>query len=154
MSAATTPLDAVDRAIVNSLQSGLPLTPRPYADAALALGLEEGDLIARIRSLLDRGILTRFGPLFQIERAGGLFVLCACHVEEARFDTVAATINARPEVAHNYAREHWLNMWFVLGIEHASDLPETLAQLEREAGVEIFAFPKEREFFVNLYLRA
>ena len=29
------PLDATDRAIINALQGEFPLTPRPYAEAAL-----------------------------------------------------------------------------------------------------------------------
>jgi hypothetical protein len=62
-------------------------------------------------------MLTRFGPLFQIERAGGLFVLAAMAVPEERYEAVTAQVNAHPEIAHNYRREHALNMWFVLGTE-------------------------------------
>lgn len=147
-------LDPLDRAIVNALQRGFPLTPRPYADAAQALGTDEATLLARLRSLLARGVLTRFGPLYQIERAGGRFVLCACHAPPARFDAVVAAINAFPEVAHHYARTHHLNLWFVLAVADAADVPSALARIEASAGVEVLAFPKEREFFVNLYLPA
>ncbi len=77
-SSPTAALDDTDRSIVNALQSGLPLVPRPYAEAAQALGIAEDELLARLRALLAAGVLTRFGPLYQIERAGGRFVLCAC----------------------------------------------------------------------------
>lgn len=145
-------LDALDRRIVNTLQRGLPLTPRPYADAAEALGTDESTLLGRLQALLARGVLTRFGPLFQIERAGGQFVLCACHAPPDRIDAVVAAINAFPEVAHNYARTHHLNLWFVLAVADAKDVPGTLARIAASAGVEVLPFPKEREFFVNLYL--
>jgi len=145
-------LDALDRRIVNTLQRGFPLSPRPYAQAAQALGTDEATLIARLRSLLARGLLTRFGPLFQIERAGGRFVLCACHADAARREAVIAAINAHPEVAHHYERTHDLNLWFVLALEHADAMPAVLARIEADAGVRVLAFPKEREFRVDLYL--
>lgn len=145
-------LDALDRKIINTLQRGLPLTRRPYADAAAALGIDESALIARLRALLARGVLTRFGPLFQIERAGGQFVLCACHAPPDRLQAVIAAINAFPEVAHHYARTHRLNLWFVLAVSDAGDVPAVLGRIAASAGVEILPFPKEREFFVNLYL--
>jgi DNA-binding Lrp family transcriptional regulator len=147
-------LDNLDRRIINDLQRGFPLTPHPYADAARALEIDEAELLARLKSLLNRGILTRFGPLFQIERAGGRFVLCACHANEERLDEIIAAINARVEVAHNYERTHYLNLWFVVAVERAEALQDVLARIEADVGVEVLAFPKEREFFVNLYLPA
>lgn len=147
-------IDATDRRIINALQRGLPLVPRPYAEAAALLGIAEDELLARLRRLLDHGVLTRFGPLYQIERAGGRFVLCACHAPEQRLDAVAAAINAFPEVAHHYQRTHHLNLWFVLAVARADDVAPALARIAAGAGVEILPFPKEREFFVNLYLAA
>lgn len=153
-SSSTTPLDDTDRSIVNALQRGLPLVPRPYAEAARALGIAEDELLARLRALLAAGVLTRFGPLYQIERAGGRFVLCACHAPAPRLEAVAAAINAFPEVAHHYLRTHHLNLWFVLAVGQADAVAPALARIAAAAGVEILPFPKEREFFVNLYLPA
>ncbi|KWR89583.1 Lrp/AsnC family transcriptional regulator [Cupriavidus sp. IDO] len=150
----TPQLDDLDRRIVNALQRGLPLTPRPYADAARPLGIDEATLLGRLQSLLRRGVLTRFGPLYQIERAGGRFVLCACHAPAERLEAVIGAINAHPEVAHHYARTHYLNLWFVLAVGHAADVAPALHRIAADAGVEILPFPKEREFFVNLYLPA
>ncbi|MFJ4290540.1 Lrp/AsnC family transcriptional regulator [Cupriavidus sp. NPDC089707] len=147
-------IDAVDRRIINALQRGLPLVPRPYAEAAAALGIVEDELLARLRQLLDHGVLTRFGPLYQIERAGGRFVLCACHAPEPRLDAVAGAINAFPEVAHHYQRTHHLNLWFVLAVARGEDVAPVLARIAAAADVEILPFPKEREFFVNLFLPA
>ncbi|PVY77187.1 AsnC family transcriptional regulator [Cupriavidus alkaliphilus] len=148
------PLDALDRRIINALQRGLPLVPRPYAEAAAALGINEAVLLARLRALLAAGMLTRFGPLYQVERAGGRFVLCACHAPAARMEAVIAAINAHPEVAHHYARTHHLNLWFVVAVARPEQVAPVLARIAAAAGVEVLPFPKEREFFVNLYLPA
>ena len=97
-------------------------------------------------------MLTRFGPLFQIARAGGLFVLAAMAVPEACYAAVTAYVNALPEVAHNDRREHALNMWFVLGTETPAQCAAAIERIEAETGLSVLAFPKEREFFVELKL--
>jgi len=147
-------LDAVDRRIVNALQGGFPITDEPFRAVAETLGLEEATLIARIESMLERKILTRFGPMFQVERMGGAFVLAALAVPEADFERVAERVNALPEVAHNYRREHRLNMWFVLATETPAQIDEAIARIERETGLPVFAFSKEREYFVEMRLVA
>ena len=147
-------LSDVDRALINHLHGGFPLSERPYADVGAALGLSEDAVIARLQALLDAGVLTRFGPLFQIEAAGGQFVLAALAAPEERFDEVTALVNALPEVAHNYRREHALNMWFVIGVEKPELVAEVCARIEALSGLPVYAFPKEREFFVELRLPA
>lgn len=147
-------LDAVDRQIIDKLQGDFPLCEHPYAAAAEGLGITEEDLLVRLQRLLDARVLTRFGPMVQIERLGGAFVLAALAVPEARYDAVAALVNALPQVAHNYRREHALNMWFVLATETPSGIPAAIARIEQDTGLPVFAFPKEREYFVEMKLAA
>ncbi|MDQ5917848.1 MAG: siroheme decarboxylase, partial [Pseudomonadota bacterium] len=66
-------IDAVDRRIIDALQGDFPICDRPYAAAAEKLGIGEDELLARLQSMLERKVLTRFGPMFQIERMGGSF---------------------------------------------------------------------------------
>jgi DNA-binding Lrp family transcriptional regulator len=146
------PLDRTDALLMQRLHGDFPVSETPYADVAEELGLTEEDVIARLQRLLDDGVLTRFGPLFQIERAGGQFVLAAMQVPEERFDAVAAQVNALPEVAHNYRREHRFNMWFVLACTSPAEARAACERIEAMTGLPVFAFPKEREFFVELRL--
>lgn len=141
-----------DLRLISHLHGGFPLSDRPFADVAAQLGWSEDRVLERLRVLLARGDLTRFGPLFQIERAGGRFVLAALAVPENRFDAVAAQVNALPEVAHNYRRNHALNMWFVLATTSPAAAQSAIARIEADTGLHVHAFPKEREFFVELKL--
>lgn len=147
-------MDECDRAIVNRLQHGFPLEPAPFKAVAAALGISEQALIMRVERLLDAGVLTRFGPLYQIERIGGRFTLAAMSVPARDFERVAAIVNAFPEVAHNYERDHELNMWFVLATEDDRSIAAVVASIERESGYRVLLFPKEREYFVQLMLAA
>lgn len=144
--------DAVDARLIERLHGNLPLSDRPFAEVGAELGLGEGEVLERLRRLLSQGVLTRFGPLYQIERAGGRFVLAALEVPPARFGAVAAQVNALPEVAHNYRREHSLNMWFVVAAESAERAQTVLDQVAALTGLRVYAFPKEREYFVELRL--
>jgi len=147
-------LDSTDRAILNALQGGFPIADRPFAIAAAELGMTEPDLIARLRSLLDDGVATRFGPLFNAEAMGGALTLAAISVPEERFEEVAALVNAHPEVAHNYRRGHAFNMWFVVACERPEQIRQVLEEIERESGLPIIDLPKEEEFFLELKLTA
>jgi len=147
-------MDELDRRIVNALQGGFPLCERPFAEAAGGLGLDEQTLLEKIKSLTEQNVLTRFGPLFDAERMGGAFTLCAMSVPRQDFERVAALVNAHPEVAHNYERGHRLNMWFVLATAFPSQIETTIRMIERETGYRVINLPREEEYFVELRLTA
>ena len=147
-------LDATDRAIVNALQGGFPVTERPYAEAAEKLNIAEHDLIARLDRLVESGALSRFGPMYNAERLGGAVTLCAMAVPEARFEEVAAIVNAFGAVAHNYRREHELNMWFVVASERRDGIAPVVSAIKAGTGLEVHDFPKLDEFFVGLRVQA
>ena len=147
-------LDELDRLILAGLQGDFPLCESPYAQAAERLGVSEAALLARLEKMLADRTLTRFGPMWQIERMGGAFVLAAMAVPEDRYEAVTEQVNALPAVAHNYRREHRLNMWFVLATEAPAGIDAARAQIEAATGLPVHAFPKEREYFVEMRLAA
>ena len=118
------------------------------------MGLNETEVIERISALRENGTLTRFGPLFDATALGGAFTLCAMSVPDERFEEVAAIVNAQMEVAHNYEREHALNMWFVLGTETAKDIERVIERIEKATGLEVLNLPKLDEYFLELRLSA
>lgn len=147
-------MDDTDRAIVNALQGGFPICERPYLEVANQLGLTENELIARLEKLLADKTLTRFGPLYNADRMGGAFTLAAMSVPEERYDAVAEQINVLPQVAHNYRREHRLNMWFVLATDTREGIAAAIREIEHMTGLPVFNFPKEEEFFLELRFAA
>jgi DNA-binding Lrp family transcriptional regulator len=142
-------VDPTGRAIINGLQGGFPLTHRPFRDAGADLGLTEEEMIQGVGDLIETGQLSRFGPLWNAETLGGGVCLAAMVVPPERFDDVAGQVNAHPEVAHNYERDHSLNMWFVVSAENADRVDEVIDKIERETGLAVYAMPKQREFFVG-----
>jgi len=147
-------MDDIDKAIVNRLQQGFPVCESPYRRVAEQLGITEAQLLARLKSLLAEGVLSRFGPMYHAEQMGGALTLAALKVPDERFDEVAEIVNAFPEVAHNYARNHQLNMWFVLATEKPEQVQSVIAEIERQTGLTVYNMPKIGEYFVGLQLEA
>jgi DNA-binding Lrp family transcriptional regulator len=147
-------MDELERAIVNRLQGGFPLSERPFADAARELGTDEATLIAKLKAMLEAGALTRFGPMYDAERLGGAFTLCAMSVPSADFERVVALVNAHPEVAHNYERAHCYNMWFVIAAASRAQIAPLIASIAAETGYPVLNLPREQEYFIELRLVA
>ncbi|NOQ65176.1 MAG: AsnC family transcriptional regulator [Methyloprofundus sp.] len=147
-------MDTLDRNIINTLQNGFPICASPYQQVADTLGISEQELLTRLQNLLDTGVLSRFGPMYHAEQMGGALSLAAVKAPLEEFDAIAECINAFPEVAHNYAREHALNMWFVLATETPEQIQPVIDKIEAKTGLKVYNMPKIKEYFVGLKLEA
>ena len=147
-------MDDLDKKIINHLQTGFPICESPYQQVAEELGISEHCLLERLQTLLADGVLSRFAPLYHAEEMGGALTLAAVKAPAEKFEEVAHIINAFPEVAHNYAREHELNMWFVIATEQPERLNEVLVEIAAQTGLQVYNMPKIKEFFVGLKLEA
>ena len=147
-------MDELERAIVNRLQGGFPLGERPFAEAARELRTDEATLIAKLKAMLEAGTLTRFGPMYDAERLGGAFTLCAMSVPAVDFERVAALVNAHREVAHNYERAHRYNLWFVIAAAARAQIAPLIAAIEAQTGYPVLDLPREQEYFIELRLVA
>ena len=147
-------LDDLDRAIVNRLQDGFPLAPDPFEIVADELGCPAPALLNRLQRLIANGAATRFGPFFDVAAMGGAFCLCAMAVPEDRLEAMAQIVNRWPEVAHNYERDHALNMWFVLATEAACGISRVAREIEDKTGLQVLQFPKLEEYFIGFKVPA
>lgn len=147
-------MDELDRAIVNFLQDGFPVCDHPFAEVAAQLHSTEQEIISRVGLLLECGILSRFGPMYHAERMGGSLSLAAMKIPPCDFERIAGIVNAMPEVAHNYARDHALSMWFVLATETHREHTAALEKIEQQTGYPVYDMPKIREYFIGLRLCA
>lgn len=147
-------MDDIDRTIINHLQNGFPICDSPYQQVAEQLGLAESELIGRLEKFLNDGVLSRFGPMYHAEAMGGALTLAAVKAPEEQFEKTVDIINAFPEVAHNYARNHILNIWFVIATETPERIIEVIQAIEDTTGLLVYNLPKLNEYFVELKLEA
>ncbi|MCX4024848.1 Lrp/AsnC family transcriptional regulator [Spartinivicinus marinus] len=145
-------MDKLDRQLLNRLQTGIPICEYPFQVIANELSCTEQQVIDKLQKMLDSGLLTRFGPLFDINEFGGAFTLVAMQVPSEDFDKVTAIVNQFPQVAHNYQRQHQFNMWFVIATEKTDEIVDIITQIESLTGLRVYNMPKQEEFYVGLYL--
>jgi len=129
-------LDAIDRRIVAATQAGLPLVREPYRAIAEKLGLEEADVIARLKRLLGEGAIRRIGAIPNHYALG--FTANGMSVWDVADDAVTAIgakIGALDEVTHCYERPRHLPLWpyNLFAMVHGHTRDEVRAKVERIA---------------------
>jgi DNA-binding Lrp family transcriptional regulator len=147
-------MDTIDSELVNLLQDGIEVSARPFLDAAERLGISEEVVVSRIGKLREEGYLSRFGPMYDAEKMGGAISLCAMEVPSAEMESVTEIVNGLPEVAHNYERDHALNMWFVIATDDVFRLQAVIDKIETATGIEVYNMPKLEEYYIGLRLDA
>jgi DNA-binding Lrp family transcriptional regulator len=135
---AAVPLDEFDKKLLNAMQGAFPIVPRPYAEVATALGVEEDVVLRRVAELVHQRIIRQVTPIFDTRAFGYQSMLVAAKVDPEHPWRPAKIINAHPGVSHNYLRNHEFNMWFTVATEPDSPLglDGTLEVLARETGAE------------------
>ena len=73
-------LDAVDRTLLDLVQAGVPLVPRPFARLAQALGADEAEVLTRLRRLAEARVLRQIGAIFDTRACGYASALVAARV--------------------------------------------------------------------------
>jgi DNA-binding Lrp family transcriptional regulator len=135
---AAVPLDEADKKLLNLMQGSFALTPRPFAHVAGLAGLEEDEVLGRVRRLLDKRIIREITPIFDTRALGYQSMLVAAKVDPEHPHRAAKVINAHPGVTHNYLRDHDFNLWFTIAVEPTSrlGLDGTLDALAAETGAQ------------------
>ena len=135
--------------LLNDFQRGFPLVPRPFARIAAACGSDERTVIAGLRALMAGGLVGRVGAVFR-PHAVGASTLAAIAVPQVDLERVAAQVNARPHVNHNYARSHAVNLWFVVTAPHAAALDAELAAIQADTGLPVLRMPLVEPYHIDL----
>lgn len=147
-------LSDTDRQVLNMLQTGLPLAPRPFQVMAAQLGMGEEELLARLRRLRAEGYIRRLGPFFDSSRLGYVSTLIAVQVEEAHLAAVAQWVNGHVGVTHNYQRTGPYNLWFTLITRTVAEQTVLLSRLAQLPGVrDIINLPATRRYKVNVVFK-
>lgn len=147
-------LTSFDKALLNIVQTDLPLTKRPFADLAARLDAEEATVLERLRYLKDNGYIRRMGPFFDSNKLGYLGTLVAAKVAPEKLADVARFINEYPGVTHNYEREGEFNLWFALLTPDLCLQEQIIAVIQEQPGVQrIINLPATKKYKVSVQFR-
>jgi siroheme decarboxylase len=148
--AAPEALDDLDRAILNEIQSNFPIVSRPYAEVGARVGADEEQVLRRVRTLMESGVIRRLGANFTSRKLGYSSTLCAARVPPESLESFVEVVNRYPGVTHNYLRRHHFNVWFTLIAESAERLKQILAEISGASGVEVLSLPAQEIFKIKV----
>jgi len=143
------PYTPLEYALLNNWQRDFPVVTHPFAEVGLKVGADETAILATLQRLRERGAISRVGAVFAPRRIGAS-TLAALAAPPQRIEEIAALVSARPEVNHNYQREHRYNLWFVVTAADQATLDGVLAAIERDTGCRVISLALENEFHIDL----
>ena len=143
-------MDHIDKRLLDIIQTGFPLEPRPYAALGRELGISEEEALDRVRKLKADKIIRRLGANFQSSSLGFRSTLCAAKVPEDKLDAFITDVNAQPGVTHNYLRNHAYNVWFTLIAPSPESVRKTLDGISARNGIPILNLPATRLYKIRV----
>lgn len=128
--------DAVDREVMNILQSDFPLVREPFRVVGERCGIAESEVLARVAELKRKNVVRQIGAIFDTRRLGYTSTLVAMRFADDALDRGAHILNAHPGISHNYARNGDFNLWFTLALPPGKEIRTEVEKLTRLAGAE------------------
>lgn len=144
-------MDETDLLLLAAVQDGFPITPRPFQDLGMALGLKEDEVIKRLEELMKAGLVRRIGPILDLRKLGRSGILAAIAVPAEDADGVASIVSEYDEVSHNYLRpnESGYNLWFTVSATKER-IQEILQDIRARTGRKMLVLPTIRIFKIGV----
>lgn len=141
--------DPICQALLDDWQHGFPIVPRPFAEVAGKLGIDEADVIDRLRGKQQSGMITRVGATCAPNTVSAS-TLAAIAAPDGQIDTVAQIIGQEPGVNHSYLRENRWNLWFVATGPDRAHVNASLARISQRTGLRVLDLRLVRPFNLDL----
>ncbi|MGD9695634.1 MAG: AsnC family transcriptional regulator [Thermoleophilia bacterium] len=147
--------DEADRELLNQMQAGLALVREPFAEIGSRIGMDEEEVLRRLRVLKRAAIVRQLSAIFDTRALGYESSLVAARYPDDRLFEAADIVGGHPGVSHNYRRTHAFNLWYTLAVEHGSriGLEQTMERLAAATGaLSMRLLPTLKLYKINVQL--
>ena len=101
-----------DREILQALTAGMPLIPQPFREIGARLGRSEAEVIERVSTLVEAGIIARLGVIVRHRALGwSSNAMVVWDIAPGRIDTAGPALAAHPGVTLCYERRPEPVLW-------------------------------------------
>jgi siroheme decarboxylase len=133
-------IDDTDKRIISLIQGDLPLDPRPFAALAEKTGISEDEFIARLKAMVEEGVIRRFGATLYHKEAGiRANAMGAWLVPEDRIEETGKALAGFKEVTHCYQRpprKDWrYNLYTMIHGKSEADCRAIAERMSKAAGI-------------------
>ncbi len=145
-------IEDMDKKVIRLIQGDIPMDQRPFFTMACKIGISEEEFLERVRGLVARGIIRRFGATLRHQEAGfNSNAMVAWLVPEERLEEVGETLSASREVTHCYHRrphKDWpYNLFTMIHGNNRKACHEIAARMAESVHIKDYALLfSEKEF--------
>jgi DNA-binding Lrp family transcriptional regulator len=145
-------IDELDKKIIALLQKDLPLDPRPFAIMADGIGITEDQFMNRVKSMVKRGVIRRFGATLYHQEAGfSSNAMVAWVVPDDKIEETGRIMAEFREVTHCYERKPqkgWkYNLYTMIHGDNREECHEIARRMSSTTGIDEYALLfSEKEF--------
>ena len=151
-------ISELEKSIVRELQGDLPLVQRPFEPIADKLGIEENDLVAKLREMNDQGIIRRFSAVLHHRSVGfSANAMGAWRVPDDKADEVGKKMAKFPQVSHCYQRPTFptwpYNLFTMIHGKSTEDCEEVAKLISQDTGIEDYRLLYSTREFKKVSMR-
>jgi DNA-binding Lrp family transcriptional regulator len=145
-------VDDPDKKIIGLLQDDMPMDPRPFAVMADQVGITEEQFLSRVKSMVDSGIIRRFGATLHHQKAGfSANAMVAWIVPDIKVEEAGTIMAGFREVSHCYQRVtqgDWkYNVYTMIHGNNRDECREIARRISKNTGInEYDVLFSEKEF--------
>ncbi|MGB5159471.1 siroheme decarboxylase subunit beta [Desulfobacterium sp. N47] len=134
-------LTELEKKIIASIQSDMPVIKRPYAKLAKQLNITEKIFLETLNRLLEKGVIRRFGATLCHQNSGfEANAMAAWEVGEDIVDEVGKKLASFRQVSHCYRRnpaKNWpYNLYTMVHAKTQKSCLETIRKMSETTGVK------------------
>ncbi len=145
-------VDDPDKKIIGLLQDDMPMDPRPFAIMADQVGITEEQFLSMVKSMVDSGIIRRFGATLHHQKAGfSANAMVAWIVPDSKVEEAGRIMAGFREVSHCYQRVtqgDWkYNVYTMIHGNSRDECREIARRISKNSGINEYAVLfSEKEF--------
>jgi DNA-binding Lrp family transcriptional regulator len=133
-------LSARDKKLLAQIQGDLPLCLTPFAEVARKAGWKEEAFLRRVRGLVRRGMIRRFGAILRHQKAGYQGnAMGVWKVPEEQIPRVSREVASFPAVSHCYLRPpfpEWpFNLYTMIHGRSEEDCRRIARRISKKTGI-------------------
>lgn len=138
-------LSELDRAIIGLISEDIPLVERPFRELASRLGIEEEELLSRLRYYKRSGLMRKFSSAINHRKIGFRYnAMVVWNIPDRSIKKAASIMVSFPEVSHCYQRKkvrNWnYNLYSMIHGKTRKECLEIVSRISEKIGFKDYKF--------------
>jgi DNA-binding Lrp family transcriptional regulator len=101
-----------DHEILRVIQDGVPITREPFKEAAEELGMTQEELVKRVKTMNENGLIRRFSANINQRKLGiTANAVVVWNIPEEKMEAAVPVFLERGEISHIYERRVYPGRW-------------------------------------------